>query len=395
MLTLYDNAKRVFDNHVTYILESSSQVKTLTRIQRRSLNLNETELTSEADIFLFRDKVLALTQNKIAHTERGVNDIAELFKIFPGLAEEYTDLAKTIELFHDIGRFMQALESCTFADGASYNNESYQSQGITDHGRHGEQILRTGGMLEKAGIPLDYWEVIYNVVKYHVHANGIPFNMEMQGEKVFFGNSLRSIAKDELARNKFMTLYYQAVTAVDNLDVQRNVLLSGANSLVRKEIGISVREGDTISSIAERWGITEVELKEYNGLETDKLAVGTRLRINSEIIPAEKFQIDDDYATKYMTDTLGTNLPALQRCPKYTFLSAQIFRLHLLRNIAFVPVLQKILDSGMLDKLFELYPDKYKAIMAPFFDFAKEETLARINESITGMYAARTAGPKR
>ena len=400
-MEIYSKALSLFNDHIDFVIRSAKQIETLTPIQRFSVGLkSNSESSTEEELLKFREIILGLTDNKIVHTQRGVNDITELFKIFPSLSESYVDLAKTVELLHDTGRFMQGLETGTHVDGDSYNIALHKERkitydiaqsGITDHGKHGAYLLHDKGLLKQYGIPSDYWEVIYNVVKYHVSAKGLPFSIERLDEKVFSGASLKEVANNIVLRDKFLTLYYQTVKAVDDFDLHNKVLNGEIPILGRKTFGLDVNEGDTVRKIADRWGITPDELRETNRLgKTEELQNGAIVRIDPLLVPAEKFKIANDYATMYYTDTLGTNLPALQNRPDYTFLNAQIFRLSTLRNIEFIPILQNILDNGILDKMFELYPDKYKSIMNPFFTYAKKETNERIAKSKSKIYAPRT-----
>ena len=405
-MKLYEEASKIFYGHKDCVLASLDEIKKLTPIQRFSVNSrNKSDINADEEIAKFRENVLSLVNNKVEHTKRGVCDIEELFKLFPSLSYDYVDLAKTVELFHDIGRFMQAIETGTHVDGDSYNVQRHNErgfsypiteQGITDHGRHGAHLLVNGGLLNQSKIPYEYWEVIYNVVKYHMNGNGKTFDITPMNDDMFNGLSTKEVATEKALRDKFLTLYFQTVKAVDDFDLHNKILNGEIPILGRKTFGLDVNGGDSVAKLANRWGIAEEQLRETNKLESnEELETGAIVRIDPLLVPQEKFQIADDYADMYYTDTLGTNLPALQNRNDYTFLNAQIFRLSTLRNISFLPILQNILDSGMLDKMFELYPDKYKPIMEPFFDYAKKETTDRIEKSPSKIYVSRTVGTKR
>jgi len=50
----------------------------------------------------------------------------------------------------------------------------------------------------------------------------------------------------------------------------------------------TVRRGDTLAAVASRYGVTTSELKSWNGLGRDSLSSGQKLRVTSDIVPAQK-----------------------------------------------------------------------------------------------------------
>jgi membrane-bound lytic murein transglycosylase D len=47
-----------------------------------------------------------------------------------------------------------------------------------------------------------------------------------------------------------------------------------------------VNRGDTITAVAARYGVTPQEVRGWNGLTQNQLAVGQRLRITSDLAPS-------------------------------------------------------------------------------------------------------------
>ena len=50
----------------------------------------------------------------------------------------------------------------------------------------------------------------------------------------------------------------------------------------------TAKKGDRLAAIAARYGVTTQELKSWNGLGKDTLAVGQKLRVTSDVVPVRK-----------------------------------------------------------------------------------------------------------
>jgi membrane-bound lytic murein transglycosylase D len=50
----------------------------------------------------------------------------------------------------------------------------------------------------------------------------------------------------------------------------------------------TARPGDTLASVAGRYGVTVPELKSWNGLTREQLAAGQKLRVTSDVVPVQK-----------------------------------------------------------------------------------------------------------
>jgi putative nucleotidyltransferase with HDIG domain len=94
--------------------------------------------TSYSETFRFEEA--EFQQNidlKKGHTKRVYNDILKIGRQL-GLADEQMNLAETIAILHDVGRFEQYSRYRTFLDRAS-----------EDHAELGIRILDQNGVLEK------------------------------------------------------------------------------------------------------------------------------------------------------------------------------------------------------------------------------------------------------
>jgi len=50
----------------------------------------------------------------------------------------------------------------------------------------------------------------------------------------------------------------------------------------------TVRRGDTLLRVAARYGVTSAEIKAWNGMSADRLKVGQRLRVTSDVVPVAR-----------------------------------------------------------------------------------------------------------
>ena len=173
--------------------------------------------------------------------------------------------------------------------------------------------------------------------------------------------------------NDLLRLYTQTVRSVDNFDLNNKVLL-GAIPLVRERFGLDVLKEDSIKTFANLWGVSEKRLREYNKIEEGKeLEAGQIILIPTEDVPLEKFVIPKDYIEMLKNNTFPAKVSDLQKRKDYTFLTAQVWRLSLLRNIEFKSLLKIVKDENMLEKILDSYPKKYQEIMQEAFKYAEEE----------------------
>lgn len=92
---------------------------------------------------------------KYYHSLRVMNKARKIAESIE-LSEEYINIATTVGLLHDYGRFEQWKRYHTFADGKSI-----------DHGDLGVEILFDEKEIEKYDIKKENYRIIYNAIKYH------------------------------------------------------------------------------------------------------------------------------------------------------------------------------------------------------------------------------------
>ena len=107
---------------------------------------------------------------KYYHSLRVMNKARKIAESIE-LSEEYINIATTVGLLHDYGRFEQWKRYHTFADKKSI-----------DHGDLGVQILFDEKEIEKYDVKKENYKIIYNAIKYHNKLE-IPENLTKE-EKI-------------------------------------------------------------------------------------------------------------------------------------------------------------------------------------------------------------------
>lgn len=312
------------------------------------------------------------------HVKRGVRDIQKVFTNL-GLGQDYIELAKSAHELHDVARRVQFMKTGTVVDADSYDQQVIASRGlesgvdpkITSHAAHGAYLL-DNFLFSNLHIEEKYREIISTAVRYHSN-HVLPVELgKAVSENLFDGLCLDEALKKE-KYNDLLRLYTQTVRSVDNFDLNNKVLL-GAIPLVRERFGLDVLKEDSIKTFANLWGVSEKRLREYNKIEEGKeLEAGQIILIPTEDVPLEKFVIPKDYIEMLKNNTFPAKVSDLQKRKDYTFLTAQVWRLSLLRNIEFKSLLKIVKDENMLEKILDSYPKKYQEIMQEAFKYAEEE----------------------
>lgn len=94
-------------------------------------------------------------KNKISHTMRVRAGMMASSKEL-NFTDEEVELATTIGLLHDIGRFDQATQSKTYNDYKSF-----------DHAEYGADLLFKDGLIERFGIKKEHYDVIEFAIRQH------------------------------------------------------------------------------------------------------------------------------------------------------------------------------------------------------------------------------------
>lgn len=376
----YSKVKKRVDEYNKGLLNEVRSTTKLDPIQSFFMQKlgNQSIYKNKSDLEIYKadyDRIDKITEE---HVKRGVTDIEKVFQNM-GLDDDYVALAKTAHELHDIARRVQYIETGTTVDGDSYDRDVLKRRNfkrglpeeVVNHATQGAYLLQNG-LFDFLDVPIEYREIIYNAVKYHSN-NKLPSNLDvMVKDSLFDGKGLDTVIYDDTYYTNLIRLYTQTVKSVDNFDLNNKVLL-GAIPIVRERFGLDVLEGDKLEDFAQRWGISEKCLRDYNGLASNtSLKPGQIIFIPTSEVPREKLVIPSEYMEMLKNDTFPDKIKTLQLRKDYTFLTAQVWRLSLLRNINFKSLLQIVEDEKMLDRMLNLYPDDLKEIMEESFKYADE-----------------------
>lgn len=349
MNIIYDNVRKLFNNHV---LKCQNTLK-------KELNQENKERLKQIDL-------------KLVHSYRVTDNMKNLFQELQ-FSEDYIDLAKSIGLLHDIGRFRQMVETGTYSDYASFEKKD----GINDHGDYGTFILFKEKLINESDISRCYYGILYNSIKYHGKPE-LPtmFNYYLDDiepyNKIELKSFLSSISNQDSFYLKLLSLYVRAIRDTDKIDIfYQN--LTDEFPVIRTHFNYSPR-GESLDYIANYWGITKQEIMEYNQLINDEVSNKKLIKIPVANIEPSKFTIPQFFINLFFEGKIPP-VKEIVHHRWYTFITGTVIRLNFLRDINFVPTLITLKKQQILNKIYEKYPDKYKPLVKTIFEYTEEVLL--------------------
>ncbi len=146
-----------------------------------------------------RQKIISLKEK---HTLRVCQEIVNLGRKL-NLKQEELFLAKTIGLFHDVGRFPQYEKYGTFRDAASEN-----------HALLGVKVLKKSHILEN--LPANVQNIILKAIEYH-NVRKLPDNLS--DEVLFYSRLIRDADKLDVLR-VFINSYEHPTPANKTIELE-------------------------------------------------------------------------------------------------------------------------------------------------------------------------------
>lgn len=306
---------------------------------------------------------------KLNHTMRVVEDVTRMSQKM-NLNIDFEKVLKVSALLHDIARFEQAVYSNSFND-----RECKQFNGMY-HAEAGYHLLYVNNKFKDFNIPHNYKYAISQVVKYHQ----IP---RVTGDLAILFNNPEQLNVNYLTGNEslndqekvIVAALLQMVKDVDMLDILYQHL-TGEFPVTRNSFKYDV-ENDTLQEISRNFGISEKEIKEFNGLISDDITDIKTVSIPTQNIDPIKLKVPDDIQRRFFNNE-SLDLKELQNRRDWTFITGMWWRLnHFLNNINFVSNLEVVEENRLLEQIYNTYEDKYKPLVAPAFEFAKQELLEK------------------
>lgn len=384
-MDLYETNKKLFDK---YILKC--------KIKINNLNFSEKELQSGFSIYknLLENELIDKTYSvkdaikyhrlnmvdvKDKHTQRVVKDTKEVCDKI-NVNDDFKEIANLAALFHDVARFPQSITSNTFHD-----YECPLFNGLS-HAEYGYKMLYTEKLLNNYQIPKEYHYAIAYAVLYHQENNSsvIQFdNIDELNINYLTGNE--DVSKKELV---VLATISQLVRDVDKLDILYQHI-TNEFPVIKPLIKIELN-GQTLEEICNRYDINKNIVKDYNHLFSDDISKCDYLNIPTDYINLDKIVVPDDIKEVFFNNGF-LDLKTLQKRDDYTFIVGMWWRLnHFLNDINFVANLEILKENNMLEKIYNMFPLRYKFLVREAFIFANDEILnKKIKENNGKIYVKK------
>lgn len=362
----YEDAKGFFDNYID---------ATYFKIKDKYFNI-----VSEEDMKRFNHRNEMIKQ-KYVHTMRVVENIAKMAEKM-GQSVNFLELTKVVGLFHDIGRFEQALYSDTYSDYLVYKDHPT----IKNHGEEGEIFLKEKGF-QIFETPEVYQPAIAKSVGLH-QANELPKEFDHKVDINFGKINPDQILTGNYSFNEFeqkiVSLLLQMVRDIDKIDI----LYQRANGEIRPVPEIINVKNIGKENIMRIWGVTLDDLKELNSL--DEIDNGERIKFYTKRVPIEKLFVKQEIKDM-MYRGENINLKGLQARSDYSFITALWWSIYtFLSDINFVSNLEVVEDNDLLNQIYNMYPEEYRPVIDEIFNYAKEVLISeRIYNNRDNLYVSK------
>lgn len=335
--------------------------------QKQNENLTPQEILKKIRINLLNQKY--------NHTIRVTEMIKKLNDIMQN-SEFITDISQISGLLHDYGRFIQAVYHSSYYEAEKF----YKENGYNGHGEVGAHLLFQLGEIKNFHIEEKYNNLLEQIVKYH-QINQLPSNLNIRIEKTF----LKTTKLTRENQSALASLILQIVKDADMYDILYQRLIY-EYPLFTDTINYHVN-GMTINEIAKKTGISAEEIMEIN--QTTNIKNKKTIKLPFEKINPQELEVPPKIKDKFMKKVYidkpeEWDLYTMQHDEtiNYNSITAMWWTIgQFIGNMNFTATLQLIKQEKLLQKIYELYPEKYKYLVSEMFSFAQEELLEkRINQ---------------
>ena len=374
----YENCKSAFNNYVNEckdkIINSTFSDVYLTSfksLRNELINLGKLdECNSISDAIKYER--LEMINTKVNHTFRVVNDSSEVSKKI-NTPVSFNEVLKVSSLLHDIGRFDQATWN------NSFNDSCYTGKDVKNHAQAGYKILFCDGRINDYNIDKRLYKAVGSVV--YNHGNPI-----LTGDLTIRFNDVNDLDIDKLNSNEKVVTssLVQMVRDVDMLDIFYQHF-TGEISVVKDYINYKICN-DTIFDIASKFDIKVSDILNYNLITLNDFEKMTTIKIPVNLIDLEKMSVPIDIKEKFFNNQ-NIDLREIMSRQDWTYITGMWWRLnHFLNNITFTSNLELIKEKNLLDRIYNLYPDKFKFLVKDAFSYSKEflveQVLSECNDKI-------------
>lgn len=370
---------RAYDAYLNYINRCRDKIKNTFFTIDDTTDFDIKDSSSEIDEIIKKHR-LKMIDIKLDHTMRMIDQIIMINQKL-GFSVNLDVVIKVAVLYHDIGRMRQSTWSNTFND-SSYHK---QNKPFNNHGEDGYDIfLNNDFNIDSKYIPV-IGESILHHLDLHVHPR---LNYQYQDDlnlididKIVTGNFELNDAEWQVT-----SLIVQLVADIDKSDILYQHL-SDDFDMIRDYV--FDKSGDTLDNIASYWGISKLEILEYNHMTESNYQQG-KIKVPIKNVSNDKLEVPT-----YMKDMFYNNtwpeLRVLIKDKNWNFITILWWRIsHFLNQIVFTSNLVSIEESKLLDQIYEKIPDRFKPLVKDAFDYAKEVLVSnRIQDNKDNIYLKR------
>lgn len=374
MLSYEDNEKAFFD-YIEECREKILQLCSLTMEDKKDLaKLREEQKIegNESDLDIIKINRLNMIDKKVNHTMRVLSDAVKSSEKL-GFNIDFQKVLKISALLHDIGRFDQA----TWYNSFSEQGYKIQMPGIENHAQAGYYILFDQGKIEDFRIGKKYRNVIGNAVLHHgdsILSGDLSYRIDRNIIKIDVEKLLSDVSSLNEGEKIVSAAVVQLIRDVDMLDILYQHL-NGEMPVTRSDLRYK-KGKDTVKMVANHFGISEKEILDWNGLTEEIADEQDSLRVPLNNVEPIKIAVPNDIQQKFFSKQ-PLDLKEIMARKDWNFITGMWYRLgHFLQNINFTSTLMGIDESNLMDQIYAAYPEKYKPLVKPAFDFAKEELIA-------------------
>ncbi len=387
----YDKNKERFDRYIERckkIVETRlfSENELKEGIKTKNIEIKNGLATPEDDLTrVLREHRKRLIDIKVNHTMRIVEDVTKIANSV-GAPIDFLKTVKVAALLHDIARFKQAILNDSYDEirGTDKKTKTIGLEGEY-HAQYGKKLLSDYHMFDFFDVPEKYRFAIGEVVYHHQddvltksgYVDKFTNSKQLDTENFLSGTNMLNEQEKII-----VAALLQMVRDVDMLDILYQNL-SGEMPIMLKTISYKTtnektNKKDSLKEIANHWGIDPKIIMEENHLKSDDLSDIDTLSIPVFAIPTIKLQVPLDIQKRFFNNE-NIDLKEIRNRRDWTFITGMWWRLnHFLNNISFLTNLEMIEQKKVLDQIYATYPDEYKPLVFPAFEFAKEQLVEKV-----------------
>lgn len=314
-----------------------------------------------------------LLKQKYDHSLRVYEVVNDLNKKMEN-NEEFTQVSNMSALLHDYGRFIQAVLFNSFYEAEKY----FKENGLNGHGEVGSRVLFINDEIKNFKINKKYHQMINKTIELHSLPDLSKYNLKIDNQ----------FNKKNIFKNRDLTIscMLQMVKDADTYDIlyQR---ITGEYPIFSKTFSHHSKN-KTVKEISKITDIDVDTILKWNNLK-DENQTKPIIKLPFEKIDTKMLEVPEKikenfFEKIYTTDKNKWNLRELQEDTSYNYnsITAMWWSIgQFLGNMNFTATLEEIQENNIIEKIYNLYPEKYRFLVAQMFDFAQEELIEkRINK---------------